>query len=340
MQVVGDNDLDYYPHQFVLPDGRVLIAGPRIDDTYFVNPAANFAFTDAPDLKVDRVFGFGAGVLLPGPPSGSTKCPADRRRGHRPTPRGRPPPRSSSTRPTRAPAGSSGAAAREPPQRERGDPPGREHPRGGRQPGRGEQRLPQGDAALQPAANAWTPMADQGEGRGTTRPPCCSRTRAWCRPAATPTPCRGIVNDIAEIFAAVPVPRLRPGDRLGAGLGRLRRPVRHRGGRPGEPRRADGARRDHPRQRHEPAPRGAGPLAGRRRCPGGLPPSPNVAPPGPYCSSCSTPRASPRRRAGSGWACPCRRVLGRRGRRRRSAAPRGGRPGAGRAAPGGSRRQG
>ena len=73
VQVVEDENLDYYPHQFLLPDGRVIIAGPRDDDTYYVHPGAGFAFTDAPDLLVNRVWGFGAGVLLPGSPAGSTK---------------------------------------------------------------------------------------------------------------------------------------------------------------------------------------------------------------------------------------------------------------------------
>ena len=51
-----------------------IIAGPRDDDTYYVHPGSGFALTDAPDLVVNRVWGFGAGVLLPGSPSGSTRC--------------------------------------------------------------------------------------------------------------------------------------------------------------------------------------------------------------------------------------------------------------------------
>lgn len=72
VQLVGSEDIDYYPHQFQLPDGRVLIAGPRIDDTFYVNRDQNYALSDAPDLKRDRAYGFSAGVLLPGPPSGSS----------------------------------------------------------------------------------------------------------------------------------------------------------------------------------------------------------------------------------------------------------------------------
>ncbi len=70
---VGENNLDYYPHQFVMPDGRVLVAGPRVNDTYYFTIGAGFQEAQAPDLNVDRVYGYGSGVLLPGPPSGSTK---------------------------------------------------------------------------------------------------------------------------------------------------------------------------------------------------------------------------------------------------------------------------
>jgi hypothetical protein len=72
LQLVGSRDIDYYPHQFLLPDGQVILAGPRDVDTAILNPAT-WAFTDIPDLKVNRIYGYGAGVLLPGPPSGSTK---------------------------------------------------------------------------------------------------------------------------------------------------------------------------------------------------------------------------------------------------------------------------
>jgi hypothetical protein len=70
--VVASRDIDYYPHQYVLPDGRVILAGPRDVDTAFINPA-DWSFTDIPDLNVNRDYGYGSGVLLPGPPAGSTK---------------------------------------------------------------------------------------------------------------------------------------------------------------------------------------------------------------------------------------------------------------------------
>jgi hypothetical protein len=72
IRVVAHRDIDYYPHQYVLPDGRVILAGPRDVDTAFINPG-DWTFTDIPDLNVNRDYGYGSGVLLPGPPSGSTK---------------------------------------------------------------------------------------------------------------------------------------------------------------------------------------------------------------------------------------------------------------------------
>ena len=72
VQVVANRDIDYYPHQYVLPDGRVILAGPRHVDTAILNPS-NWSWTDIPDLQINRDYGYGAGVLLPGPPSGSNK---------------------------------------------------------------------------------------------------------------------------------------------------------------------------------------------------------------------------------------------------------------------------
>jgi hypothetical protein len=72
VQVVANRDIDYYPHQYVLPDGRVILAGPRHVDTAILNPSG-WTFTDIPDLQINRDYGYGAGVLLPGPPAGSTK---------------------------------------------------------------------------------------------------------------------------------------------------------------------------------------------------------------------------------------------------------------------------
>ena len=72
VRVVAHRDIDYYPHQYVLPDGRVILAGPRNVDTAFINPG-DWTFTDIPDLNINRDYGYGSGVLLPGPPSGSNK---------------------------------------------------------------------------------------------------------------------------------------------------------------------------------------------------------------------------------------------------------------------------
>ena len=47
VRVVAHRDIDYYPHQYVLPDGRVILAGPRNVDTAFINPG-DWTFTDIP----------------------------------------------------------------------------------------------------------------------------------------------------------------------------------------------------------------------------------------------------------------------------------------------------
>ena len=245
VQVVGDENLDYYPHQFLLPDGRVIIAGPRDNDTYYVHPGSGFALTDAPDLVVNRVWGFGAGVLLPGPPSGSTKVlliggadPAA------------PDPPSSSTATTEQldTAGGGWIARASMPDSRRNVngvilPDGNILAVGGN--GEGASNAYRKETLLySPAANNWTPMATQGEGRGYHSTALLLPDASVVSAGGDTDPVRGIENDIAEIFSppylfrGVP----RPAIALGARLGRLRRPVRHRRERPGEPRRADGAR--------------------------------------------------------------------------------------------------
>lgn len=67
--VVGEQLLDLYAHQFVLPDGRMLVAGRTTTDTWLLDPAT-WGWTDVPDLVRDR--NGGAAVLLPGPPAGSS----------------------------------------------------------------------------------------------------------------------------------------------------------------------------------------------------------------------------------------------------------------------------
>ncbi|MGD9695190.1 MAG: galactose oxidase-like domain-containing protein [Thermoleophilia bacterium] len=71
LQTVGHEDIVYYPHQFVLPDGRVLLAGPRDVDSWIWNPAAGWAVQNVPDLTHRHEYGQSSAVLLPGAPSGS-----------------------------------------------------------------------------------------------------------------------------------------------------------------------------------------------------------------------------------------------------------------------------
>ncbi len=62
--------VQFYPHYLVLPDGRALLGGPGRSNSAFFD-LATYQFTDLPILPESRV-GYGGGVLLPGPPSGST----------------------------------------------------------------------------------------------------------------------------------------------------------------------------------------------------------------------------------------------------------------------------
>jgi hypothetical protein len=65
----------YYPHTFLMPSGRVLIAGQyRYDSWLFNNPGNDLSWTDIPHLRPnfqDRLWG--TAVLLPGGASGSTR---------------------------------------------------------------------------------------------------------------------------------------------------------------------------------------------------------------------------------------------------------------------------
>lgn len=72
VQVVDSRDIDTYPHQFLMPDGRVLFAGPRDADTFLLDPNG-WRETDIADLNNSGQFGYGSGVLLPGGADGSTK---------------------------------------------------------------------------------------------------------------------------------------------------------------------------------------------------------------------------------------------------------------------------
>jgi hypothetical protein len=67
---VADRNMVYYPHWFVLPDGRALLVSPRNYESAILNPAS-WSWTDIPDAAVSRQYGYGSGVLLPGGPGGS-----------------------------------------------------------------------------------------------------------------------------------------------------------------------------------------------------------------------------------------------------------------------------
>ncbi|MEO5703275.1 MAG: Calx-beta domain-containing protein [Gammaproteobacteria bacterium] len=74
LQVVGTRNISgLYPHQFVMPDGRMLLAGPRPDDTALFNPTTA-EWSDIPDFAVHRYL-YGSAVLVPNPAkfSGTTQ---------------------------------------------------------------------------------------------------------------------------------------------------------------------------------------------------------------------------------------------------------------------------
>jgi PKD repeat protein len=70
IQVVTNRQMQFYPHWQVLPDGRALLGGPGRSNSALFD-LSSYQFTDLPILPESRV-GYGGGVLLPGPPSGST----------------------------------------------------------------------------------------------------------------------------------------------------------------------------------------------------------------------------------------------------------------------------
>jgi hypothetical protein len=284
VQVVGDNDLDYYPHQFVLPDGRVLIAGPRIDDTYYVNPAANFAFSQAPDLNVDRVFGFGFGVLLPGPPSGSSNVLLV---GGATTGDANGSTATTEQLDAASPGGGWQPRASLPESRRNVNgvilPDGNVLAVGGNQ--EGASNGYRKEALLySPAANSWTPMATQPEGRGYHSTALLLPDASVVSAGGDTDPVRGIVNDIAEVFAPPYLFRGVPGPAIGSAPGSVGYGAQFAIGASGQVSRAvlmaPGAttHANDMNQRHVElaiTPTAGGVLAAS-------PPSPNVAPPGPY----------------------------------------------------------
>ena len=101
-----------YPHMWQMPSGRILVAGPYPNDSFFLGlttGSLSYSFAQIPD-PVQRYWG--TGVLLPGQLNkamliGGADRLSDPNNPAAPTSRtARRPPRRSSTRTTRAPAGS------------------------------------------------------------------------------------------------------------------------------------------------------------------------------------------------------------------------------------------
>ena len=59
-----------YPHMFVMPSGRTLVAGPQPQDSWFVDQTSPFSWSQVTDFAGGSRR-FGSGVLMPGGPGGS-----------------------------------------------------------------------------------------------------------------------------------------------------------------------------------------------------------------------------------------------------------------------------
>ena len=62
-----------YPHLFVMPSGRTLVAGPRPDDSWFVNSLGTGNVFSWQDVRDPSSHSYGGGVILPSDTPGSTK---------------------------------------------------------------------------------------------------------------------------------------------------------------------------------------------------------------------------------------------------------------------------
>ena len=207
VQLVGSEDIDYYPHQFQLPDGRVLIAGPRIDDTFYVNRDQNYALSDAPDLKRDRAYGFSAGVLLPGPAlraraRSCSSAAAGRTPRAATSPTGRPRPPRASTPPSQARPGSCGHRCRS-----RGatstasSRPTATSSRSAATPRAPATATSEESLLYDPGANSWTPLASQAEPRGYHSTALLLPDASVLSAGDDTDPGGGPSNDVAEIFS-------------------------------------------------------------------------------------------------------------------------------------------
>lgn len=72
LEWIGTREVsDTYPHQFLLPSGKMLMAGPGRQDTAILDPS-DWSWSDIPNMLEDRYW-YGSGVLLPAEPEGSTE---------------------------------------------------------------------------------------------------------------------------------------------------------------------------------------------------------------------------------------------------------------------------
>lgn len=70
LSLVGTQKVGLYAHQWLMPDGRVLVAGPRQADSMLIDPAT-WTVTPLPPLTAPRTHA--GGFLVPGGPDGSWK---------------------------------------------------------------------------------------------------------------------------------------------------------------------------------------------------------------------------------------------------------------------------
>ncbi|MGH3473293.1 MAG: galactose oxidase-like domain-containing protein, partial [Aeromicrobium sp.] len=71
---VGTRSMATYPHMFLMPSGKLLVAGTGVEDSFYIRPSKGFSVHALPRLWVRGVKGRArSGTLLPGPPSGCTR---------------------------------------------------------------------------------------------------------------------------------------------------------------------------------------------------------------------------------------------------------------------------
>ena len=219
VQLVGSEDIDYYPHQFQLPDGRVLIAGAAHRRHLLRQPR--------PELRPQRRARPEAGPRLRLQRRRAAAGPAlrvEHGHAHRRRRAGRPgrqrrrrvdrDHRELQRRPARRDLAAAGTVAAAAAQRQRRHHARRRHHRGRRQhPGR-QQRLPGGVAPLRPGRQLLDAagLAGRAARLPLDRPAAARRERAVGRRRHRPRR-RPVERRRRDLLAALPVPRRAPGDR-------------------------------------------------------------------------------------------------------------------------------